>query len=71
MSLLWIIVIGIIKLPNAAIHDNDNWTCNNFEIGRKKTGVNKRLKCRCLRQQQLKKFKNQMALYKIATIKSN
>ena len=38
---------------------------------RKKTGANKRLKCRCPRQRQLKKFKNQMLLSKTAAIESN
>ena len=45
--------IGFIKFPNFFVHDNDNWTCNNSEMERKKTWANKRLKCRCPRQQQL------------------
>ena len=40
------------------------------EIGRKKTGTNKRLKCRCPRQRQLKKFKNQILLSKTTAIES-
>ena len=40
-------------------------------MGRKKTGVNKRLKCRSSRQRQLKKFKNQMSLSKTTSIESN
>ena len=40
-------------------------------MGRKKTGANKGLKCRCLRQRQLKKFKNQMPLSKTTVIESN
>ena len=35
------------------------------------TGANKKLKCRCPRQRQLKKFKNQMSLFKTASIESN
>ena len=33
--------IEIIKLPNAAVHDSGNWTCNNSnnKMGRKKTGA--------------------------------
>ena len=40
-------------------------------MGRKKTGENKILKCRCPRQRQLKKFKNQMSLSKTVAIESN
>ena len=32
MPLSWTTAIGIIKLPNAAVHDSGNWTCNNSEI---------------------------------------
>ena len=75
MSLLWTVTIRIIKLPNAAVHDNDNWICNNFEMrgrnGKEEDGANKRLKCYCPRQRQLKKFKNQMPLFKTVTIESN
>ena len=72
MQLSWTTAIGIIKLTNAAIMELKLLnaaviTCNNSEMGRgemgrKKTGANKILKCRCLRQRQLKKIKNQMPL---------
>ena len=38
---------------------------------RRKAGTNKKLKYHCLRQRQLKKFKNQMPLSKTTTIESN
>ena len=41
------------------------------EMRKKKTGTNKRLQCRCPRQRQLKKFKNQMSLSKTTIIESN
>ena len=46
---------------------------SSLEIGGEgeKTGANKRLKCHCPRQRQLKKFKNQMPLSKTGTIESN
>ena len=32
MSLLWTTAIGIIKLPNAVVHDSGNWIYNNSEM---------------------------------------
>ena len=40
-------------------------------MGRKKTGVNKRLKYRCPKQRQLKEFKNQISLSWTTVIESN
>ena len=40
-------------------------------MGRKKTETNKRLKCCCPRHGQLKKFKNQIPLFKTTVIESN